>query len=303
MTPAADASKDHQPRRDRCRCRVHVIMSSHDVATNLAIADNGRTRTLRVRTAAASGGTPSPEAPTHCRSSVRRADTVGGDEAPPCPPHRTIALLTAACSKDAATPATDVVAETSVAADTTTPAATADTTISDSTLGDVAADSAAASAAATSSHNAADVSFAQGMLPHHQQAIAMAMLVIDQGANADVRALADMIRNEQTPEIGQLRAMLKAWGEPDTMAPMEGMDQGIDGMASADDMTAMGALSGADIDKKFVEMMIAHHEGAVAMATVENKSGSDPKAIGLADAIIKSQTGQIATLKLLQAKL
>lgn len=215
----------------------------------------------------------------------------------------TIALLTAACSKDAATPATDVVAETSVAADTTTPAATADTTISDSTLGDVAADSAAASAAATSSHNAADVSFAQGMLPHHQQAIAMAMLVIDQGANADVRALADMIRNEQTPEIGQLRAMLKAWGEPDTMAPMEGMDQGTDGMASADDMTAMGALSGADIDKKFVEMMIAHHEGAVAMATVENKSGSDPKAIGLADAIIKSQTGQIATLKLLQAKL
>ena len=55
MTPAADASKDHQPRRDRCRCRVHVIMSSHDVATNLAIADNGRTRTLRVRTCSCLG--------------------------------------------------------------------------------------------------------------------------------------------------------------------------------------------------------------------------------------------------------
>ena len=55
-------------------------------------------------------------------------------------------------------------------------------------------------------HNDADIAFAQMMIPHHRDAVAMAELAADRAQNAEVKTLAEQIRAAQQPEIDQLTA-------------------------------------------------------------------------------------------------
>ena len=51
------------------------------------------------------------------------------------------------------------------------------------------------SASVSAAHNAADVTFARQMIPHHQQAVAMAQLAADRAANGAVKQLAAAIQS------------------------------------------------------------------------------------------------------------
>lgn len=53
----------------------------------------------------------------------------------------------------------------------------------------------------------------------------------------------------------------------------------------------------ADPDVAFMEGMIAHHKGAVAMSEVALKYGKDAKVRDLANRIIKAQAGEIAEME------
>ena len=55
----------------------------------------------------------------------------------------------------------------------------------------------------------------------------------------------------------------------------------------------MAAVKESDPDKAFAKGMVAHHEGAIAMAETELKYGKDPKMRKLAQDIIKAQKGEI----------
>ena len=62
--------------------------------------------------------------------------------------------------------------------------------------------------------NDADVTFAQQMIPHHQQAIEMARLADGRAADPEVKNLAAAIEKAQDPEIDTMKGWLKSWGKP-----------------------------------------------------------------------------------------
>jgi uncharacterized protein (DUF305 family) len=151
--------------------------------------------------------------------------------------------------------------------------------------------------------NAADVMFAQGMIPHHRQAVEMADLAPTRAQSAQVKTLAEDIKKAQDPEIKTLSGWLTSWGEE---VPAEGaMDHSMHesgGMMTAEDMDKLENASGKAFDTAFLEMMIKHHEGAVAMAKSEQADGAYGPAKKMADAIVTSQSAEITQMNTLLAK-
>lgn len=145
-------------------------------------------------------------------------------------------------------------------------------------------------------HNAADVSFSKEMIQHHRQAVAMAELSATRASSTETKDLATKIKGAQDPEIQTMSVWLTSWGE-EIPADMSGvshdMSSGMPGMMSTDDMDKLETAEGAEFDKMFAEMMIKHHEGAIAMAKTEKADGKYDPAMNLADDVVKTQTAEI----------
>ena len=152
-----------------------------------------------------------------------------------------------------------------------------------------------APSAPASTGSAADVMFAQMMVPHHRQAIEMADLALKKGsASAQVKALAGQIRRAQDPEIATLNGWLTAWGAP---ASDGAMDHGVDGMMTEQDMASLAGTDGAAFDRMWLTMMVEHHEGAVAMSKDALARTQNLEVRRLTQAIITGQQKEIATMK------
>jgi uncharacterized protein (DUF305 family) len=67
-------------------------------------------------------------------------------------------------------------------------------------------------------------------------------------------------------------------------------------------MKDMNVKPTGDADKDFVDMMLPHHQGAVAMAEVELRYGKDPMLRELATSIVAAQEKEIGMMKAWQAK-
>ena len=59
----------------------------------------------------------------------------------------------------------------------------------------------------------------------------------------------------------------------------------------------MSAASGATVDEAYVAKMIAHHQGAIAMAEVALSESQDPEIRRMAQAVIDAQTSEIAEMR------
>ncbi|XVA03115.1 DUF305 domain-containing protein [Prescottella equi] len=185
-------------------------------------------------------------------------------------------------------------------------------------------------------HNDADVEYVQMMIPHHEQAVEMAELVPSRTGNPDIIALADQIERAQGPEIEQMEGWLKAWGAPEpskaeapgatsdgmdhdgmegdgtsmpmqsmpmtSMNSMPGMEGGGHGMMSAEQMQALENAKDAEFDKMWLELMIAHHQGAVASSEQILQTGESEQVRQLAQQIVSSQQAEIAQMEALLNK-
>src|SRR5665647_1456559 len=126
-------------------------------------------------------------------------------------------------------------------------------------------------------HNDADTEFAQMMTIHHEGAIEMAELAAAQATTPEVRALGERIAAAQGPEIELMTGWLEAWGEdPPDEADMNAMGHSgmdMEGMDQEAVMAELSSLSGPELDRRFLELMIDHHRGAVEMAEEHHASG------------------------------
>ncbi len=170
-----------------------------------------------------------------------------------------------------------------------------------------AADTTAATLASGGSNadvalNAADIEFAQGMIAHHEQAIEMAEIALDPniGASPAVVDLATRIKGAQDPEVELMTGWLTAAGEPVAMDVSEGHDMSsMDGMMTAEQMDSMAAMTGTEFDQMWLEMMIAHHEGAIGQSQTVKANGSNTDVLARADQIITAQQAEIDEMQTL----
>ncbi|MFD4180023.1 DUF305 domain-containing protein [Rhodococcus sp. NPDC058514] len=167
-------------------------------------------------------------------------------------------------------------------------------------MGGTSMTSSSAPSESAATHNDADVAWVQMMIPHHQQAVEMAALAEGRTDNADLLALAGQIKAAQDPEIAQMTGWLTEWGVPTMAADMSHADMGHgdgDGMMTAEQMTQLEQASGADFDRAWLEMMIAHHQGAVDSSSAILSDGQSEQVQELAQKIIAGQEAEIDQMK------
>jgi uncharacterized protein (DUF305 family) len=162
-------------------------------------------------------------------------------------------------------------------------------------------DARAATDVAGAVHTAADVRFVQRMIPHHAQALEMTALVRSRSADPAVRRLAERIELSQADEIAFMREWLDARGE---RAPRPGEPHAhhdtVPGMLTAEELARLAAASGAAFDRLFLELMIKHHEGALAMVAelmAAPEGAGDPELFAFATSVDTDQRMEIARMR------
>jgi uncharacterized protein (DUF305 family) len=127
--------------------------------------------------------------------------------------------------------------------------------------------SAAAEALPTPGYTSADVTFMQGMIHHHSQAIDMVELLKTRTGSDDMRKLGKRIEVSQNDELGMMRRWLEARSQ-EVPGPHAHHMPGaplMPGMLTPDEMATLAAAKGTEFDKLFLEGMIKHHAGALVM--------------------------------------
>jgi len=143
--------------------------------------------------------------------------------------------------------------------------------------------------------NDADRDYVSMMIAHHEQALAMTRFAPDRAQNETVKGLADRIRYSQEPEIGAM----KQWQRVNNVVGSHGDHGSMPGMATQDQLNALGAARGRDFDRMFLELMIRHHEGAIKMATDVRAAGTNVQVEEMADDVVATQSDEINRMKAL----
>lgn len=143
-----------------------------------------------------------------------------------------------------------------------------------------------------------DAMFIEQMIPHHDDAIAMADLALKRSERPEIKRLAEDIKRIQTEENDRMRRWYREWygiDVPTFTAGRGGMMRGrmMDG-GSAD----LKDLAKAEpFDKAFIEEMIVHHRMAIMMSRMARAAASRPEIRDLADSIIVSQAAEIEKMQ------
>lgn len=163
-----------------------------------------------------------------------------------------------------------------------------------------------------------DVGFAQDMSVHHSQAVDMASIALTKSTDNDVRTLAFDILTTQQNQLGQMQAWLTMWDQPlskvgpymewmssdsgsghgshGTSATMDMSHSGpvdtMPGMASPEDLAALRAAEGLQLDTLFLQLMLRHHEGGLPMMEYAAADATEGPVRSLAQTMVNTQQSE-----------
>ena len=152
-----------------------------------------------------------------------------------------------------------------------------------------------------------DAGFARDMATHHAQAAEMAFVIRDAASDERLRALTYDIIMTQTAQRGVFMGWLQQWGLSQASAHprmewMAGHAHGatgaalMPGMASDAELEQLRQASGRAAEILFLQLMIRHHEGGVAMARAILAQSDRDDVVTMARSIESSQAGEIALM-------
>ncbi len=143
-----------------------------------------------------------------------------------------------------------------------------------------------------------DVAFMQGMIAHHVGAVEMAKVQLEHGKDDTLKQLAQKIIDTQMAEIASMQAWLTK-NQPNAK-PDPNMPQITERYQTADKKyhdLMMAGMMAHDADTAFVQGMIPHHQGAIAMADIVLSTTQDQEIIALAHTIKSAQTPEIEQMQ------
>jgi uncharacterized protein (DUF305 family) len=166
----------------------------------------------------------------------------------------------------------------------------------------------AGSTATQAAFNEQDEQFAAGMRAHHAQAVEMADMVLTSGPTPEVADLAERIKAAQTPEIEELDVILADMGVEPGHSGGHGSAHGADmpvheGMMTDEQMRQLEEADGTEAERLFLQLMTEHHEGALTSAERQLAEGEHPRLREIAQAILDSQSAEIAEMQQLLTQL
>ena len=109
-------------------------------------------------------------------------------------------------------------------------------------------------------------SWARKIIEHHQGAIEMSEIVLQQSPTADVAEMARMTIEKQRKDVEDIRTLLKD-GAPNQQSSE------LYRPAMMDMHQKMMAAKGANVSETFMRKMLGHHRGGVAMSDVALQNG------------------------------
>ena len=158
-----------------------------------------------------------------------------------------------------------------------------------------------------------DKTFIEMMIPHHQGAVEMAQMAVNQAKNPEVKKLAESIIKDQNREVQQMQTWYKQWYGAQiptnnmNMQMHHGMGQEMMMVMQQQEMMdkeMMAALQNAsNFDRKFLREMTNHHQMALMMAGMVVDSAVRPETRKLAQSVIQSQSAEIEKMRQLSQKM
>jgi uncharacterized protein (DUF305 family) len=141
--------------------------------------------------------------------------------------------------------------------------------------------------------NDPEIDFSRMMKIHHQGAIDMANLELQEGKDDSLKRTAKKIMNEQQSEIQQFNSILATIvvDNSDPTFTMEQMENMKKGGKAADVQLITG-----DVDNDFATLMIVHHQGAIDNASAYLHHGNHAQLKTMANNIITAQIKEINEL-------
>src|SRR3989338_4261291 len=143
-----------------------------------------------------------------------------------------------------------------------------------------------------------DQHFIEQMIPHHEDAITMAEIALEKSQRPEIRNLAQDIIRTQSEEIKQMKQWHKDWFGSEVSLIPRAMAHGMMNMGMMGDSTDIDRLeNAAPFDKAFIEEMIPHHQMAVMMAQMLERTTGRSEMKKLAQDIISAQTAEINQMR------